>query len=838
MKRAVTILLAALALLGAWSCSKEYWEEQEAKKEAARQEKISTYWSVVGKLVSARDRTDDYADKTFEPIIGTADPSDPQTRIVATNTLENARQRFAGLIGVDVSEIGSSYTFKNDEIGTLVYTEGGSSLATVEVNIKQIPHLSRIRYATPEQKGDNGKFDGAAYYRFGDVVSTVGTRGPEFWICVRPAFGKEGKEKTHWITVSPVGPENVLNYSSAKSSNKREYNIQDNLKYDTEHMQNLAELLFAICFPNTWHDNVTDIPSMKMFHDFDKENIRFHNEQFWKNVQKAWEDLHLGEMIFGKELSYFAEHLQSDGLYLLYDESTWNTWFYNGPTVHQAHYSNTKGTTNANMHTAKYSKVQHDVINKKDPSKDMDYNVLVECTNQTPYLVKPEFFGDSNPRWIVRYAEGCELSSTGKYGDNDVRSPIPGVTEIYRYYENVYQTNDLANADLLPEVSGEEPLQNGPTNGAGLYMPGDVLEDQDGNRWICILGSPWYPMFSSITDHAATFISFGFNGINTQGNKVSGLPDEQGAIKLGVRLMSMLNSIVGATKYQYSPGETGHLGLMAQHMLDYGDLDIRKALMAVDSTWTFTGWNVDGTKSQEYHSESTSMLFNLAYDDGTPDKQALLRVVYDMTQCGNMRTSCSAKSGNKYADAFYRLYKHYETFDPSRMREATEDEKSLGMTTYCLPWAMTTDKIYLQDIADQAMVDRHAKDDKWVRLPLASGPNQPAGARRTPRTKAESVKPGDFIGKYGKTSTTKGGMFNEPVLFVRVMYVDDNGGNKPNLVSQDGRKLKVVHLQGYEEIYSGDKQATWSGTYAINAKLQTTLDNVQYTPPAIPGLPL
>ena len=491
MKRLAYIFVAAVAL-GAISCNKNSLEEEQARQEAEKQERISSYWSVVGKLVSAADRTDDYAEKSFEPVIGIEDPSDSQTRIVSTNTLESARERFANLIGVDVNEIGTAYTFKDDEIGTLVYSEGGNSLATVEVNIRQIPHLSRIRYATPEQKGENGKFDGAAYYRFGDVISVENSEGRnEYWVCVRPAFGKEGKETTHWITVSPVTKKNVLNYSSAKSSNKREYNIQDDLKYDTEHMQNLAELLFAICFPSQWHDNITDIPSMKMFHDMDKENIRFHNEAFWQNVQNYWEEFNVSEQVFGKPLSYFASSLQSDGLYLLYDESSWNTWFYNGPTVHQAHYSNTKGTVKANMHMAEYSKVQHDVINKKDPSQDLDYNVLTECTLDHPYLVKPGFFGDSNPRWIIRYAEGCELSSTGKYGDNDIRSKIPGALDVYRYYRDVNETNDLANSDLFPEVT---PSTDG-TPGASYFHAGDIIQrNSDGTYWICVrpAGGPQY----------------------------------------------------------------------------------------------------------------------------------------------------------------------------------------------------------------------------------------------------------------------------------------------------------------------------------------------------------
>ena len=727
------------------SCSKEYWEEQEAKKEAARQEKISTYWSVVGKLVSARDRTDDYADKTFEPIIGTADPSDPQTRIVATNTLENARQRFAGLIGVDVSEIGSSYTFKNDEIGTLVYTEGGSSLATVEVNIKQIPHLSRIRYATPEQKGDNGKFDGAAYYRFGDVVSTVGTRGPEFWICVRPAFGKEGKEKTHWITVSPVGPENVLNYSSAKSSNKREYNIQDNLKYDTEHMQNLAELLFAICFPNTWHDNVTDIPSMKMFHDFDKENIRFHNEQFWKNVQKAWEDLHLGEMIFGKELSYFAEHLQSDGLYLLYDESTWNTWFYNGPTVRQAHYTNTKGTTNANMHTAQYTKVQHDVINKKDPSKDMDYNVLVECTNQTPYLVKPEFFGDSNPRWIVRYAEGCELSSTGKYGDNDVRSPIPGVTEIYRYYENVYQTNDLANADLFPEETKPKTISD--FDGNPHYFFGDILEDQNKHRWLVVnqAGNSWEK------SPYALLVSFEGFQYTSDGKAATNLPKRDQAIMATFWLEMFFNQVT--PKKTGRESWEGHMGMYGSPLfntIDYLNMEPRILFQRI--------------QAQNKNEREDSHTASIAYNDNS-GKQRLLRWI--------------TNNQNEKELYYWYLWDHYVT-TPDRT------------TQKYAPEAYGNTPIYLEDIADKDKVKAYAPDSYAIQ-PLSL---QDGMEKKTHATSREGRTETDEAGKkasscvYNMNTWDKrafvSDMWLEPVLMFRVARIYDRGDADFDTSSEDG----------------------------------------------------
>lgn len=846
MKKTLNILLAGLALTICFaSCSKESLEEQQARAEAAAQEKADAFWDVVGQLVSGEFIGSEYEGQTFEPVIGIEDPSDPQTRIVPTNALESARERYADLVGKEVSEISSGYTYTLENAGTLSYSEGGSnSLATVEVNIKQLPHLTKIRYATPEQIGENGSFEGAAYYRFGDVISIeTSDHRTEYWICVRPAFGKEGKENTHWVTVSPVGKDNALNYPSTSASNKKEYNIQTDLKYEKKHLQNFAEMLYAICYPAKWHDNVTDIPKLKMFNDFDKENIRYHNEHFWENVQNAWERLGVSEKVFGQPLGFFTDKMgSSTGLYFLYGKSTWHYRISNTVTVNQVRFTNTAGGVGANMHTVKYTSPNHDVINKKDHSKDIEYNVLTECTLAKPYLLKPAFFENDNPnepRFIVRVAEGCELSATGKYGDNDVRSPIPGAKDVYRYYKDVNPTDDLANSDLFPEVTTDaSEVKNALTDGSGTYMIGDVVEDEKGNRWICILGSPWSQITSSLTsNHTATFVSFDFKDVDTSGDKVQGLPNEDGAIKLATSFLCMImESRNWSGNYQFVPGTVANsLGSVFQHILDYTGIDLSKAATVVDSTWTFTGWNLERTSSKQYNSRSGPTILNFAYDDGTQGKQAIIRAIIDNTQAGSARTSCRAKSGTKYEDAYFRLYKHYETFDTSRMRSMTEDEKSLGMTEYCLPWAMTQEKMYLQDVANQSMVDLHAKDDKWVRLPLNTGANQPVGARRSPRTRAESsAKPVDYIGHYSGNAAIKTNIFNEPVIFARVMYVEDNGGKKPNLVSKDGRKLKVVHMQDDGTLYRGSKQASWALQYSVAGPSFYTLDNVKFTAPSLP----
>ena len=254
--------------LSVTSCREEEDEfgmtKKERKEAEAKAEANNKFWSVVGQLVSMSNYTEDYAGKTFEPIIGTPDNGDSQTRIVLTNGMEAAAHNFADLINAEegtIDENTATYTYKDKEVGTLTYTKvgDGTAWATVDVNIKQIPHLSKIIYRSPQQGDTNGSFGGGtAYYRFGDVIyrtitSAAGKQETEYWICVRPSFDPEGKGDSHWATISPLPKENVWEY---KGSNGITYRVPTGLGTNKEQMQNFAELLFAIHHPEKWSTNV------------------------------------------------------------------------------------------------------------------------------------------------------------------------------------------------------------------------------------------------------------------------------------------------------------------------------------------------------------------------------------------------------------------------------------------------------------------------------------------------------------------------------------------------------------------------------------------------------
>lgn len=482
MKRKFTNLMLSAVLMAGMtlnlaSCKDDDEPSNTTDDNGENTEETNTedpFWGVLGQIVAADEITDDYAGKTFTVCYGSEDPSDPQTRIVETNTLEAAAERFAALTGADIDENTSSYTATIDNVGTLTYNKAtdGTAWATVDVQIAAVPTLTKIIYRSAEQGNTNASFPGSAYYRFGDVISRVRTEDgvTEYWICVRPAFSPEGKGDCHWVSVSPLPKNNIYEYPA---SNGKTYRLPKDLKYNTEHFQNLAEMLFAMTDPGLWDENITNY-SPKIFHDFHKDNVKYHNKAYWTNVGKAWNDKGLYEKIFGKNGDAIKDLLQGDGISFLYRSYSWSTTFSNSPMLYQVKYTNTPRTKYCNMQTKSPSCNQKtQVIYKNDPTKDIELDI----TQANPSYTNSKFFGDANPRWIIRYATSAELSDTKTY--NSIYGPISGAEEIYRYYRDVEPVASLA--DHKPETTYINPTAT------SYYHVGDIImRNSDGTPWICV----------------------------------------------------------------------------------------------------------------------------------------------------------------------------------------------------------------------------------------------------------------------------------------------------------------------------------------------------------------
>ena len=638
MKERILNLALVAALMvglgaGVVSCkdddNDEKTEEQKEQEVIAGQQKDNTFWAVVGQLVSMENYTDDYAGRTFTPTIGTEADGDPLTRIVSTNSMEAAVQNFLSLVNVGdaetvaIDENTISYEWKNDAVGTLTYrkTTDGTSWATVDVSISQVPTLRHIVYQSPEQGNQNGSVDGKAYYRFGDVVSrdytsTDGTTVTEYWICVRPAFGPEGKKDSHWACVNVLPSDNIFH---RETSDKAHYYLPTKLGTNKEQMQNFAEMLYAICRSDKWEENISyyskdgffGASGLPLFHDFKKANLRYHNQFFWQNVAQGWEGKDIARKALNiSSLGQLAESIDRDGVNLLYNGYSWWTLSSWNCQLWQATYTNGTDNKEKNLHHEYLDKPEHSLKGIACDFRSLD----------TPANYQAFFNNDKKQRWVIRFKTGKELCGDAEY---KVNGSLRNCKTVYRYYEyfpaeEKKGDNDGQDPEVTedPAVSGQT-ASNAPTNGMGTYMIGDVIKDEQGNRWFCIAGSPYYAGMT-VTDRNATFITFEFNGIDTSGNTIQGLPTEEEIVPLSY----LINTIVGVVTssngyYKFLPGQKYELGKFFQHVSDYANVNMNSAMATVDTTFVFN------SEGKTWNSTSQPILFNIAYNDGNTQKQAL-----------------------------------------------------------------------------------------------------------------------------------------------------------------------------------------------------------------------
>ena len=474
-------LLAALVCglsLSVTSCKDDddkLSEEEKEQQELERLEQQNNAYSVLSLLADVSAADDDFLSKTYEPTIGKEDDRDANTRIVNTNTMEAAAERFANLADASIDENTQTYTWRDDNLGTMTYTRtnDGSSWATVDVDIKQVPHLQKIVYRSPEQANDNSKFDGRAYYRFGDVVSREvtnkdGSTVTEYWICVRPAFGPEGKEDSHWACLNVLPQANIYEYSKDGMT----WRLPTKLGTDKENMQNFAEMLYAILYPEEWEANATSgTRGLKIFYDFKAANLKYHNQYFWKNVNKAWDANDIWTLALNSPKQTLKTYLTPNnfGISMLYKGYSWMTGW--NCTLYTANYENGTGKE-LNMHKATFIDIKRDMRNFE---QGLDFTMTGYNIPNSKY---PVFFNQSEvySAWAFRVLKGKQLSSTGKC---DKYTNIPGTKEVYRYYHDVLPTTELLTDPEITEAPVSYPPIDEPMVGCLIGADGKFYIDKE-----------------------------------------------------------------------------------------------------------------------------------------------------------------------------------------------------------------------------------------------------------------------------------------------------------------------------------------------------------------------
>jgi hypothetical protein len=541
---------------------------------------------------------------------------------------------------------------------------------------------------------------------------------------VRPAFGKEGKQDSHWLCLSRTLPD--ANLAPYKTSTGNQNYLPTGLGSSTKHMQNGAEMFYAMLHPDDWHNNLSGSTKPAMFDDFSTKNYQYHNIYFWQRVCKAWQQRDL----FNKVLGVSKEHLDigiANGLHFLYSGYSWwwkTSWWC---TLYEATYKNGTGKK-SNMHDAATSK----------PKKDM-HDIIVDAkAGEKVGTVNGQFFdNDDAVRWYVRYKTGVQLSSNGNYNE---KTKLSGCTDIYVY-------NTLYNVDLNrdPEVTEKEKAWTT----RGFYVMGDVVKDNDGNRWICIQECPNDAALYPDAKHAY-FVSFDQKALgNNLSTKYTNLPSRD----LSMQIFFCMDQIYHNRNITQSLNPSRRA---VESMKNNAGVDISEIIAYRDTMHSFKG-------SSHADRVPVSFVSTLYYDtDGT---LCVLRMIGD-------NTASQQSGGRDWSWRFYDSYTHNLSTAPERME--------------------------LSDLADLNEVMTY-NIDRWVTLPWRIPLTEDVTPSPGYLWSTQSIDLSRFVYKAGrswKEGTSPMNMYREPIVVFAVKHLVDTGAEVSAF--DDGTPFQRVHLVSEE----------------------------------------
>lgn len=199
---------------------------------------------------------------TVEPNVGIVkDESTPFVRYIVVNDKQEAIDTYNAIGEKALTEDATSDTWNIENVGSLSFKvlDQPDVTATLDINIKQQPHLTQIRFVPASAMGDNGlwslKVD--PYYQFGDVVSLKEGDKTTYWICARPCSKYSDKKQSHWFSF------NLIDNPGAEESNTKEFTSSKygtmklptklgNQPLSAKHIPNLFKLLMLLNDPSEY----------------------------------------------------------------------------------------------------------------------------------------------------------------------------------------------------------------------------------------------------------------------------------------------------------------------------------------------------------------------------------------------------------------------------------------------------------------------------------------------------------------------------------------------------------------------------------------------------------
>ena len=757
--------LSSLLFLSSCSDSNKELSEEEKEQQAEQQADqdmadAATFWQVVGQLTDDV-MPDDWRNATYEPAIGDADGTNTAVRIVNTADIETAAERFAGLTGTAVTASTTTYTYQNDLVGTLTYRQtGGTSLAIVDVSIRQMPGLKQIVYKTPEQIGDggNGSFDGTAYYRFGDVVKKQNVDGLwDYWICVRPAFGPANKGDSHWITLSKLPSPYIKTVNKTVNRVKLTHVMPKSLGTKTEHMQNMAELLYAMTHSETWATNLSTnngYKTLKYFKDFDYTKVfKYNNDVFFKDVYQTMPSSVFKE-IFGLSKQQMAAELEEDGLHLVYNSATMSG---NNITLNVAKYSG----TNLKTETLYKQTTTHDTESFDIYAMTKNHYITAVTADQGTFKM-----------WVCRYATGSTLAKGSREtpATFDKYRRLPNCEDVFVYNRDV----DKLDMEDLRNTPPRESRGMNLTDFSGLphYSHGDILRDQYGHKWVVVnqAGNPDSP-YGEVGEKSPFSELVSFEGITYSNDhkRATNLPTRNQAIRGALWLELFYNQLVSDTdRYKTQADYKEHnkwtfYGSSWWNLLEHCGVDIRNYFQMV--------------LAQNRDPRQNTIAASIAYNDST-GKQRLLRWV--------------RFNQNKQQNFYWYLSDVYVNNPDAE-------------TMFYTPERYGKVPIYLEDIANPQMVATYA-EDTYARQPLSKLDNLTNTADESPRqprsaTDDRATDVRNYFYDYAawENRSFPADMWNAPVLMFRMTRVYDRGEEGWSDTSVDGLRLtRIAQHEWYD----------------------------------------
>ena len=563
-KQSINLCLLAALLCGlsltVTSCKDDDDDNGDTELEVApadtEEAKAAYNWLI--NMTNVEEFTDDWASKTYEPTIGVESKNDANTRVVVVANIDYARMNFSSISGIDPNMLSSTQSRTIDGVGTITWTpsaKGANNLATVDVNTKLIPHLSKIVYCTTDQVGANGSdFDGTAYFRFGDVIED--SEG-YYWVCVKPAFGtgSSPQQQGYWINILNRDKENGKSSNGVvpdipKGNICRDYDEKYNgntillptkLKSTKEMTHNLANLVWALLDPESYEENIDDGIGLGGY------DYEYNGKKFCQRVAEQWKAKGIWQILFNRT---YEQMKQMKKLNFYYEG------YHFTPKIHLG--SSNLGCATV-MGTKKYEPNYVTTYNQDSEKNlemkekgagfdmrrycsDPDQNADCASSSKAGYAPAQQF-SNTEGYWIVRQKTSSDLA--GSFLHPSVYINLKNTAEIYRY-NAAYSV--VVGKDTPVET--EDDLANiAPFEKRGFYALGDVVKDASGNRWICVQLSSFGTDKSSNEANYAYFVSF---DVKAMGTRAENLPNKDLAAQMIFHINYLFQNVLRSVNYPES----------------------------------------------------------------------------------------------------------------------------------------------------------------------------------------------------------------------------------------------------------------------------------------------